>query len=144
MLFRSPDIGTGARTVGSVRMPKGFNARVPASRRDLAAILRVAVADLEPPQRGPSRRSRPTAAQDDEQIATLRRRLRQHPCHSCPDRDEHARWAERWSRLKSEHDALLGRITGRTGSIAAVFDRICDVLVKLGYLETDGDRKSVV
>ncbi|ROS30643.1 RNA helicase [Cellulomonas sp. PhB150] len=132
-----PDIGTGARTVGSVRMPKGFNARVPASRRDLAAILRVAVADLEPPQRGPSRRSRPTAAQDDEQIATLRRRLRQHPCHSCPDRDEHARWAERWSRLKSEHDALLGRITGRTGSIAAVFDRICDVLVKLGYLESD-------
>ncbi|MEN0129147.1 MAG: DEAD/DEAH box helicase [Brevundimonas sp.] len=128
------DVGSGARTVGAVRLPKGFNARVPASRRDLAAILRVAVADLETPQRGPSRATRKSAAHEDEQIALLRRRLRQHPCHACPDRDEHARWAERWSRLKSEHDALVGRITGRTGSIAAVFDRICDVLVRLGYL----------
>ncbi|MDM7831176.1 DEAD/DEAH box helicase [Cellulomonas edaphi] len=132
------DIGTGARTVGSVRLPKGFNARVPAARRDLAAILRLAVEDLEPPRRGPARGARKQqASHDDEEIARLRRRLRQHPCHSCPDRDEHARWAERWSRLKAEHEALVGRITGRTGSIAAVFDRICDILVRLGYLSAD-------
>jgi len=134
------DVGSGARTVGAVRLPKGFNARVPSSRRDLAAILRAATDDLAQPQRGPARQGRKrTAAHDDEQIAALRRRLRQHPCHACPDRDEHARWAERWSRLRSEHEALVGRIAGRTGSIAAVFDRICDVLVRLGYLtSSDG------
>ncbi len=50
------------------------------------------------------------------------------------------RWAERWARLDGEHDALVARIAGRTGSISAVFDRICDVLLRLGYLaQTDAD-----
>nr|WP_273654816.1 DEAD/DEAH box helicase [Cellulomonas fimi] len=139
------DVGTGARTVGHLRVPKGFSARVPAARRELAAALRSslssgAVGDGDPrgDHRPGARRGRPprhTAAQDDAQIAELRRRLRAHPCHACPDRDEHARWAERWDRLRGEHDALVRRIEGRTGSIAAVFDRICDVLVRLGYLD---------
>jgi ATP-dependent RNA helicase HelY len=71
---------------------------------------------------------------DDAELAQLRRRLRAHPCHGCPDREEHARWAERWDRLRREHDALVKRIEGRTSSIARVFDRICDVLQQLGYL----------
>ena len=29
------------------------------------------------------------------QITELRRRMKQHPCHACPEREEHARWAER-------------------------------------------------
>ncbi|WP_421733778.1 DEAD/DEAH box helicase [Cellulomonas sp.] len=133
------DVGTGVRTVGFLRVPKGFSARVPAARRDLAAALRSSVgADT-----GPTRKDRPKggqrAAADDAEIAALRRRLRAHPCHGCPDREEHARWAERWARLAGEHDALVGRIAGRTGSIAAVFDRICDILLRLGYLENSTD-----
>ncbi|WP_146925484.1 DEAD/DEAH box helicase [Cellulomonas xylanilytica] len=133
------DVGTGVSTVGFLRVPKGFSARVPAARRDLAAALRSSVGTGT----GPTRKDRPKgnrrAAQDDAEIAALRRRLRAHPCHSCPDREEHARWAERWARLSSEHDALVARIAGRTGSIAAVFDRICDILLRLGYLETTTD-----
>ncbi|GIG20331.1 helicase [Cellulomonas chitinilytica] len=136
------DVGTGARTVGWLRVPKSFNVRVPAARRDLAASLRSAVPDgsgrasSDGAGRGRPRQARPDrgAAAEDAALAALRRRLRAHPCHACPDREEHARWAERWARLKSEHDALVARIAGRTGSIAAVFDRICDVLVRLGYL----------
>ena len=133
------DVGTGVRTVGFLRVPKGFTARVPAARRDLAAALRSAVGTGS----GPTRKDRPKgdrrAAQDDAEIAALRRQLRAHPCHSCPDREEHARWAERWARLAGEHDALVARIAGRTGSIAAVFDRICDILLRLGYLTTTTD-----
>ncbi|MBO3102700.1 DEAD/DEAH box helicase [Cellulomonas sp. zg-ZUI168] len=133
------DVGTGVRTVGFLRVPKGFTARVPAARRDLAAALRSTVGTAS----GPTRKDRPKggqrAAADDAEIAALRRRLRAHPCHSCPDREEHARWAERWSRLSAEHDALVARIAGRTGSIAAVFDRICEILLRLGYLETATD-----
>lgn len=133
------DVGTGVSTVGFLRVPKGFTARVPAARRDLAAALRSSVGSGT----GPTRRDRPKggrrAAQDDAEIAALRRRLRAHPCHSCPDREEHARWAERWARLAGEHDALVARIAGRTGSIAAVFDRICDILLRLGYLATTTD-----
>ncbi|WP_426595828.1 DEAD/DEAH box helicase [Cellulomonas sp. McL0617] len=133
------DVGTGARTVGFLRVPKGFTARVPAARRDLAAQLRTAVSDgghahTSGKGKGKVRPTRRTAATDDAEIAELRRRMRAHPCHGCPDREDHMRWAERWARLSDEHDALVARIAGRTGSIAAVFDRICDVLLGLGYL----------
>ncbi|AEE46080.1 DEAD/DEAH box helicase [Cellulomonas fimi] len=144
------DVGPGARTVGYLRVPKGFNVRVPAARRELAAALRSSVDGAGADDGGPRRDGRrgraggrPTAAQDDAQIAALRRRLRAHPCHACPDRDEHARWAERWERLRGEHDALVRRIEGRTGSIAVVFDRICDVLARLGYVARTDDGLAV-
>lgn len=136
------DVGTGARTVGFLRLPQHFNARVPAARRELASTLRAAVPSLrdDAPEPRTSRRPR-RAAEDDAAVARLRRELKAHPCHRCPEREEHARWAERWARLRTEHDALVARIAGRTGSIAAVFDRICDVLVGLGYM-TSGEGRS--
>ncbi|MBD3780546.1 MAG: RNA helicase, partial [Micrococcales bacterium] len=132
----SQDVGDGVRTVGRLRVPKGFSPRAASHRRDLAAALRAEIAAGRVEGAAPSRRQgRPVAQDEDEAIAGLRRRLRAHPCHACPDREEHARWAERWQRLDGEHRALVRRIEGRTGSIATVFDRICDVLVSLGYLE---------
>lgn len=132
----SQDVGDGVRTVGRLRVPKGFSPRAASHRRDLAAALRAEIAAGRVEGAAPSRRQgRPVARDEDEAIAGLRRRLRAHPCHACPDREEHARWAERWQRLDGEHRALVRRIEGRTGSIATVFDRICDVLVSLGYLE---------
>ena len=61
--------------------------------------------------------------------------MRQHPCHSCPQREEHARWAQRWSALEVAARETSTRIEGRTGTIARTFDRVCDLLVDLGYLE---------
>ncbi|HEY0119692.1 MAG TPA: DEAD/DEAH box helicase [Cellulomonas sp.] len=133
------DVGAGVSTVAHLHLPRGFSARVPAQRRELAARLRAAVENVASDERGERRRrSAATSAHDDE-IASLRRRMRAHPCHACPDREEHARWAERWWRLKSEHDALVQRIAGRTGSIAVVFDRICDVLIQLHYARGTGE-----
>jgi ATP-dependent RNA helicase HelY len=129
------DAPGGIRTVAKVKIPKAFNARVPAQRRDLAASLRNALGALDEPGSRPGRRERArSAAADDAELSRLRAQLRAHPCHDCPDREDHARWAERWARLKKEHDQLVRRVEGRTGSIARVFDRICDVLVTLGYL----------
>ncbi|HEY1529835.1 MAG TPA: DEAD/DEAH box helicase [Galbitalea sp.] len=68
------------------------------------------------------------------QLASLRSRLKQHPCHSCPERESHARWAERWWKLKRETDQLTAQIRTRTGAVAKVFDRVTDVLVELDYL----------
>ncbi|NKY12457.1 DEAD/DEAH box helicase, partial [Cellulomonas hominis] len=137
------EVGDGVRTVGRLRVPKGFSARAASHRRDLAAALRAEIAAGKVSGAAPSRRRGRAVAQDeDEAIAALRRRLRAHPCHACPDREEHARWAERWQRLEGEHRALVRRIEGRTGSIATVFDRICDVLDQLGYLaRRDGDTR---
>ncbi|WP_163274644.1 DEAD/DEAH box helicase [Cellulomonas iranensis] len=136
------DVGTGLRTVGRLKVPGGFQVRVPAARRDLAARLRSRLDELDvtPSGRPGGRRDRArTAAAEDAALEALRRELRAHPCHRCPDREDHARWAERWERLRDEHAALVRRIAGRTGSIAAVFDRTCDVLRTLGYLALDDD-----
>ncbi|MCU1533559.1 MAG: ATP-dependent helicase [Glaciihabitans sp.] len=81
--------------------------------------------------------SRAERERRQHQLVSLRRRLKQHPCHTCPDREAHARWAERWYKLKREMDALTGQIRGRTGAVAKVFDRVTDVLLGLGYLVHD-------
>ncbi|MFM6982199.1 MAG: helicase-related protein, partial [Microbacteriaceae bacterium] len=69
------------------------------------------------------------------QIEKLRSRLRKHSCHSCPDREQHARWAERYWRLRKQVDSASREIEGKTGAIAVRFDRVCNVLTELGYLE---------
>lgn len=123
--------------VAEVRVPRAFDERRPGDRRDLASSLRAAVARLDAT---PSRRSKArSAAADDAELEALRRTLRAHPCHRCPDREQHARWAERHARLTKDHAALVRRIAGRTGTIARQFDRVCELLVDLGYLAPAGD-----
>jgi ATP-dependent RNA helicase HelY len=122
--------------VGRMRIPKHFNPKEPASRRNLAAAFRSRLeeVDLTPT------RSRAGAADSElaEQIATLRDTLRRHPCHFCPDRDSHARWAERALKLERENARTQARASSRTNTIAAHFDKICLVLESQGYLSTDG------
>ncbi|WP_338043699.1 hypothetical protein [Ornithinimicrobium flavum] len=49
------------------------------------------------------------------QVQDLRARMRAHPCHSCPEREDHARWAARWWSLRKETDDLQrGWRTGPT------------------------------
>lgn len=139
------DISRPVRTVGSLRIPKNFTGRTASARRELAGMLR----DLLRAQglSGPSRAGKiRSGAHDDERLVALRAELRAHPCHDCPDRENHARWAERHVKLRREYDGLLRRIKGRTGSIAKVFDQVCSVLAELGYLgphdeiTADGER----
>lgn len=126
------DLLDPVEVVATVRVPASFEDRRPADRRDLASALRSRVAGLEA---GPSRAERArSAAADDAELEALRRSLRAHPCHRCPDREQHARWAERHARLTKDHANLVRRIEGRTGTIARQFDRVCDLLVDLGYL----------
>jgi ATP-dependent RNA helicase HelY len=81
-----------------------------------------------------------TAGRDDEpvnDIDELRRLLRRHPCHSCPDRETHARVAERYFRQQKEVEDLERQINSRSHVIARTFDRVCAVLDELGYLDGD-------
>ncbi|HTX27125.1 MAG TPA: DEAD/DEAH box helicase [Streptosporangiaceae bacterium] len=83
-------------------------------------------------------RARGGAASDPgDEVAELRRRMRRHPCHDCPDREDHARYAGRYRRLKRETDDLERRMAGRSHVIARTFDRVCAVLERLGYLAGD-------
>jgi ATP-dependent RNA helicase HelY len=130
------DVPAQVEPLARVPVPKSFNSRNPQSRRDLASTLRNALGSAGQDQPVRPRRTR-SAAADDAELARLRTQLRAHPGHGCADREDHARWAERWWRLKRETDTLVHRIEGRTNSIARVFDRVCDLLGERGYLDQD-------
>jgi ATP-dependent RNA helicase HelY len=160
------DFPVPAEVIDKIRIPSSFSPRSPQHRRDLAATMRnriVASAGPggRPPEipprlggsRSPQTPSAPLgeasasrtrsgthseAAEDPAgEVAELRRRMRRHPCHDCPDREEHARYAERYGRLKRETEDLERRMAGRSHVIARTFDRVCAVLERLGYLAGD-------
>ncbi|HKT04913.1 MAG TPA: DEAD/DEAH box helicase [Rugosimonospora sp.] len=116
-----------------VRVPKHFNHRSPAERRDLAAALRSTGVE----RRG-RRGGRRQEGGDDRELARLRHEMRAHPCHACPEREEHARWAERRRRLERDTEALRDKVSNRTGSLARTFDQVCALLAERGYLAGDG------
>ena len=128
------DFPVPVQPIDRIRIPSWFSARSPKHRRDLAAsvLTKLAGRDKEPPR---GKQSRAPAL---EEIAALRRRVRAHPCHTCPDLDEHARHAERRARLEREVRRLETTVAGRSHVIARTFQRVCAVLAHLGY--TDGDR----
>jgi ATP-dependent RNA helicase HelY len=116
-----------------VKVARHFNHRSPAARRDLAASLRAAITAAGVPR--PARRAAEEETQPyQEEIRELRAALRRHPCHACPQREEHARAAERRARLERDTEALRARATSRSGSLVRTFDRVCALLTARGYL----------
>ncbi|MEU8818941.1 DEAD/DEAH box helicase [Actinoplanes sp. NPDC048796] len=130
------DFGGPAEVLERLRVPKHFNHRSPGARRDLAAQIAATGLDRHGSGR---RRNKGAQPGEDAEIALLKVRLRQHPCHACPDREEHARWAERRHRLERDTEALRDKVAGRTGSLARTFDQVCAVLAERGYLSGDGE-----
>ena len=129
------DVDQPVRAISRVRMPKKFNVHSGVDRRQLGNAL---AGRLDALGNQPPRGSRPRPdAELTEQIAAARARLRAHPCHDCPDREEHARVAEQALRLGRDNQQLRVRARARTQSIATRFERICAVLDSLGYLSGD-------
>ena len=153
------DFPEPAIVLDRVRIPPAFSARSPRARRDLAATVRNKLAGADGREssqrsaedgwetgqrsaadgRGTGQRAARAGRDqpDQAEITRLRRRLRQHPCHSCPDREDHARQAERYARLEREVQQLESAVAGRSHVIARTFQRVCAVLGQLGYLEGD-------
>ncbi|MBL1101879.1 DEAD/DEAH box helicase [Streptomyces coffeae] len=129
----SIDFPVPVEPLDRMRIPRSFNPRSPQSRRDLASALRTKAGHHDVRRHRKER----SAAADDTEIARLRAALRAHPCHGCSDREDHARWGERYHRLLRDTKQLERRIEGRTNTIARTFDRICALLTELGYLRSD-------
>ncbi|GAA4895674.1 ATP-dependent RNA helicase HelY [Stackebrandtia albiflava] len=127
---------TEVEALTRIKVPKHFNHRNPAARRDLAAQLRASTIMLD----GDGGRRRRSAARVDPELERLREQMRAHPCHDCPDASEHAREAARKHRLLVDYRRLQEKVNKRSGSLARTFDRVCDMLSHYGYIE--GDRVS--
>jgi ATP-dependent RNA helicase HelY len=113
--------------VARIDLPRSGSARSARFRRDLAA--RLATLNVHAPKARPARSSDPDA---ERQARALERQAAQHPCHACPDRPQHERWAERASKLEREVAALERRIRSRTETLGRQFDRVVAVLQQLG------------
>ena len=133
------DFPTPVVALTRLKVPRNFSSRNPQMRRDLASALRSRTHDLAPPPPSVRRSSRASAGErasrPGDEVDRLRADLRDHPCHDCPEREDHARWAERWFKLDKESRTLRRRVEERTNTVARQFDRVCEVLTELGYLE---------
>ncbi|WP_405372767.1 MULTISPECIES: DEAD/DEAH box helicase [unclassified Microbacterium] len=99
--------------------------------------MRGQLSDLEKLNRADKTAPARIRQQRQNEIQSLRRRLQRHPCHTCPDRENHARWGERYEKLRRRTDKMRRDIETRTGTVARVFDRIIDVLDHLDYVAFD-------
>ncbi|MDQ3404583.1 MAG: RNA helicase, partial [Actinomycetota bacterium] len=130
------DFPSPVAALGRVRLPKQVDVRSPKSRRDLAATVRAAGIET------PARARRRSGTDDDAELSALRRALRAHPCHGCQDRENHARWAERYHRLLAETEQVERKVAATTHSLAREFDRIRELLTARGFLEPGTGEKS--
>lgn len=73
----------------------------------------------------------------ENEIIEIRRSAKNHPCHACPDRENHSRISERGQRLQREIDGLTERIDSRTNVIAKRFDKVKIILDKFGYINNE-------
>ncbi|KAA9086754.1 DEAD/DEAH box helicase [Microbacterium radiodurans] len=105
-------------------------------RRDLSDLEKLNRNDRTAPAKIRQRRQ--------NELQDLRRRMQRHPCHECPDRENHARWAERYWRLRRDVQRLRQQIESRTGTVARVFDRVVDVLSELDYVSVDSEGRTTL
>ena len=133
----SGDLDGPVTAFGRLVVPKGFNPKSAKQRADLATTLRIKAPDED----APSVREHATesAKGEDERLTRLREELREHPCHQCPEREVHARWAQRWWKLQRETSALQRKVEHRTNSVSQTFERICVVLGEMGYLAEEDE-----
>ena len=122
------DFDEPPRAVARIELPRSGSARSARFRRDLAA--RLAALQVGPPRRHRPRRD----AQAEARAAELERWAAAHPCHACPDRPDHERWAARTTKLEREVTALERRIRSRTETLGRQFERVLSVLQELDYV----------
>jgi ATP-dependent RNA helicase HelY len=112
-----------------IPLPRTGSARSSRYRRDVAAKL--VSLDVRPPK-PPKHRADPSV---EREAAKLDARAERHPCHSCPERSKHERWAKRVDEREASLSSVERRIRVRTETLARQFDRVLSVLRTLGYVE---------
>lgn len=127
--LRNSDFSDEIEIVGKIKLPANFHSRSTSSKNQLLAKLKKVQVSSKSPAKSMSFKT------DEVKIQTLRLEMRNHPCHGCSDREEHARWSERYFRLLRDDMALKKQVEHRKNVIAKEFENVCDVLIQLGYLE---------
>ena len=132
------DFPTPVAALTRLKVPRNFNGRNPQMRRDLASALRTR------PTTSPRRRRRTRPPQGGDGLGRARRTTRSTGCARSSRRTPatSARTArttpggrERWFKLDRDAKTLRRRVEQRTNTVARQFDRVCEVLTALDYLD---------
>ena len=129
-----------AVVLGKMQLGHSVGARNHSALKKTAARLSQMVAggDLKPAKLRAKQSVR--TKQLRVRLDQLRSQLREHPCHSCPHREEHAVVGRKWAKAQREADRISARVHARTSSIARTFEAVCKVLEHFGYLEREADQ----
>jgi ATP-dependent RNA helicase HelY len=111
-----------------IPLPRSGSARSARYRRDLAA--RLVALDVRPPKQARDR----VDARAQREAARLEELASRHPCHACPERPTHERWAVRASQVEQRLRGIERRVKTRTETLARQFERVLGVLEELGYV----------
>lgn len=128
------DYSSATSVLGAVNLPGKFDSRNVKSKKWVSEKLNKFARNIPDLPK-----SRDHVVDEDVELTRLRKALRAHPCHGCDDREVHARWYDREHLSKREISKLQDQISAKTSSISREFDRICQVLEKLEYLEKSED-----
>jgi ATP-dependent RNA helicase HelY len=115
-----------------------------AMRREISDLERALSAGRIRAERGKTTKISDSRRSQEKKLNDLKNRIKHHACHKCPDRENHSRWGERWHKLAREVDQVVNQIERHTNLVARTFDRICDLLLELGYVAKDGDDLEVL
>ena len=121
----------GARTVFGI---DAVAAALRSSHRPGATRSGIGVAQHRNRRAGTPEAEEVGCCTDDAEIARLRRAIRQHPCHSWPDREQLSRIGERYNRLARETETMRQKVAATTNSLARTFDRILSLLAERDYI----------
>jgi ATP-dependent RNA helicase HelY len=113
-----------------IPLPRSGSTRSARYRRDVAAAL--TSLHVRAPRRG---KARAVDQAVERRAAKLDAEARAHPCHGCPERRTHERWAERADKVAAQLAAVDRRIKLRTETLARRFDRVLGVLGQLEYVD---------
>jgi ATP-dependent RNA helicase HelY len=151
------EFGFGPEVVGEIRLPRGdrrsrsFRSEVAKRVAKVPSSPATADADgyADHPPGGPTRPpsgfdvpstsggrvgESPSGASASPAASAVWESVREHPCHSCPDRAEHEKWAERYESLSKDTEGLRAAVRRRTETLARTFERVLNVLEVFGYV----------
>jgi ATP-dependent RNA helicase HelY len=124
------DFDEPPKALTRIQLPRSGSSRSARYRRDVAASL--TALHVRPPGRRKRHAVDPVV---ERRASRLEAEARAHPCHGCPERRTHERWAARADKLSQQIAGVDRRIKLRTETLARRFDRVLAVLEALAYVE---------
>ena len=136
------DFPTPVVALTRLKVPRNFSSRNPQMRRDLASALRSRTHDLAPPPPSVAGRAGRAPAEPRVESPATRstgsaRTCATTPATTAPSARTTPAGRSGGSSSTRRPGTLRRRVEERTNTVARQFDRVCEVLTELGYLDGD-------